>query len=359
MTAMSQLDERQLRVLELARSTPPLSKRRIAAMSGVGKSTVGRWLDRWSAEGLLCRPEPDDTTPSDGPERTVPLSMALESSTPDDVAMLHRQPARRAVAPLTHGGRVVGMTKGQFSLLDLIRALLERIGPANVWLSTWTAGIRDVRNAALLLDAGTILSLTLLVDRSFAARQPKYCAAVRRVFGDESIRCTKTHAKIALLRNEAWDVAVRSSMNLNRNPRFEQYDIDSNAAICGFFQAHFDEMSSEMPPGPRVASAEVDAVFDRVARGLDPFTDVDRAWLRDAGAPLGADAPTFSAWVRGKLAEHRKAGRSLRSVPGLAAMVGVDSRALRTKLQRAPREWRALAEDCAARLLEHGEVDRR
>jgi len=58
-----------------------------------------------------------------------------------------------------------------------------------------------------------------LVDRSFATRQPRYCAAVRRLFGDESIRCTRTHAKVALLKNDGWAVTVRSSFHLQLNAK--------------------------------------------------------------------------------------------------------------------------------------------
>ena len=198
-------------------------------------------------------------------------------------------PASEAVAGLRPGGRVCGMTCGQFSMIDLLRATLEKTGPAHLSLSTWTAGIRDAQGAAFLLEQGSFLSCRLLVDRSFATRQPRYCAAVQRLFGDAAIRCTRTHAKVALLENDGWSVAIRSSMNLNRNPRFENFDIDDNAAICALFSRHFDEMESTMPEGPKVRTREVDAVFACIAAGENPF-DEDRVNAHIAKSEQGVDS---------------------------------------------------------------------
>ena len=247
-------------------------------------------------------------------------SLPLPAS-PAALLMVPQGGARIVAASLAPGGRVAGMTKGQFTMIDLLAARIERNGPAHVELSTWTAGIRDANNAAMLLDSGRLLSLRLLVDRSFATRQPAYCGAVRRLFGDDSIRCTRTHAKIALLRNDGWSVAVRSSMNLNTNPRFEQFDIDDDPAICGFFAGHFAEMSEAMPPGPAVDTREVDRVFAIVATGRNPF-DAGADTVREAGVPID-DPAAFGAWVRSKLEANRAARRQPKYARQLASKAKV------------------------------------
>lgn len=216
-----------------------------------------------------------------------------------------RAPAAVAVAGLRPGGRVVGMTMGQFSMLDLLTAILDKTGPAHVRLSTWTAGIRDAKNAGFMLDEGRMLSFQLLVDRSFASRQPAYCRAVTRIFGKGAIRCTRTHAKIAIVQNDAWSVVIRSSMNLNRNPRFEQFDVDDSAQLAQFFGAHFDDMSTEMPEGAFVRTADVDAVFDRLRRGVNPFAVPPLASLEAAGVPCGSNE-AMADWVSARLADACK-----------------------------------------------------
>ena len=157
--------------------------------------------------------------------------------------------AQAVARKLKPGGRLFGLTKGEFSLLDLLRGLLKVTGAADVTISTWTAGIRDARNARWLLRRGEIRSLSFLVDRSFAQRQPGYARKLAAAFGDDCVRYARTHAKFAMLRNESWDVCVRSSMNLNKNTRIEQFDIDDDRHLCEFLQTHIDEMFDLTPKG--------------------------------------------------------------------------------------------------------------
>lgn len=182
-------------------------------------------------------------------------------------ARLIREPAgaaSEAIGTLVPGCRVVGITKGQFSLLDLLRACLDQTGPADVLVSTWTTGIRDAETAAWLLRSGEIRSLQFLTDRSFPTRQPAYALRLVELFGEDAVVCTKTHAKFALIRNERWDLCIRSSMNLNRNPRFEQFDLDDSAEICDFFAAFADEVRTRMRVGIDITNTEVDRAFDAV-----------------------------------------------------------------------------------------------
>lgn len=202
--------------------------------------------------------------------------------------------ADSAIGLIEPGFRIFGMTRGQFSLIDLIRAILRQTGPAHLCVSTWTAGIRDVDNVEFLVTRGDILGLQLIVDRSFTSRQPEYARKVVQVFGEQAIRCTRTHAKFAIIRNDKWDITVRSSMNLNRNPRFEQFDIDDDPALADFLQAHVDEMCELMPAGLYHKTNVVDSAFGR-AMGGEP---VDAALLGSSnvlGDEMGAERMIGSA----------------------------------------------------------------
>ena len=131
--------------------------------------------------------------------------------------------ARDAIGTLEPGCEIYCLTYGQFSLIDALVALLEQTGPADVVLATWTAAQADLRRAATLMqqDSGQIRSLRMIVDRSFLTRQPEYCATMRELFGDAAIRTARSHAKFMAIRNDRWNLAVRTSMNLNENPRLE------------------------------------------------------------------------------------------------------------------------------------------
>jgi hypothetical protein len=170
--------------------------------------------------------------------------------------------AEACIGKLERGCRVIGITKGQFSLLDLIRACMKSTGPVNLVLSTWTTGIRDAENAGWLLERGELLSVEMLTDRSFQTRQPKYCRRVRQIFGDDSILVTRTHAKFALLWNDEWSLVIRSSMNLNRNPRFEQFDIDDDPKMLSYFQDFVGEIRHQAPKGILSNEHEIEDGFN-------------------------------------------------------------------------------------------------
>jgi hypothetical protein len=192
--------------------------------------------------------------------RARPAEMVLDGGAELDAAM-------RCVELLEPGGRLFGFTRGEFSLLDLLRALLAKTGPADVVLATWTTGIRDAESAAWLLDSGRIRSLLILTDRSFPSRQPAYCARLVALFGAGAIVCTNNHAKFATIRNERWSVVVRSSMNLNRNRRFEQFDVDDDAAMADFVGGLVADVVATHQSGPVGARAVVDSAFDAVDMG--------------------------------------------------------------------------------------------
>jgi len=185
--------------------------------------------------------------------------------------------ARESIGTLAGGAQITGITKGQFSLLDLIRAVSDQIGPAALTVSTWSTGIRDTGNLEILINRGAFTKVSLCLDRSFSGRQPKYVEEVIRVWGQENIRMTRNHAKFFLLRNEVWNICCRSSMNLNRNPRLEQFDIDDSFELCEFFQGIIDEIFEKMPRGLARKVDVCDQVFPTLIGGglSDQYNSAD------------------------------------------------------------------------------------
>ena len=95
-----------------------------------------------------------------------------------DIRDLRRkQTATEAVAGLDLDGReIFGLTKGQFSLIDLIEAVLDRTGPAALSISTWTAANTDVSTALALVASGRVTAARWLVDLTFVRRCPQLAA---------------------------------------------------------------------------------------------------------------------------------------------------------------------------------------
>lgn len=157
--------------------------------------------------------------------------------------------ARDALAEFGRGMETYVLTFGQFSLMDAIEAVLEKTGPADVALSTWTAGGADLSRSAEHLHDGNIRSMRFVCDCSFGQRQPGYLAKLRELFGDACIRTTRTHAKFAVVTNDSWSVAIRTSMNLNENPRLESIEVSDDPELAGFLLAVVDEIFAEEAEG--------------------------------------------------------------------------------------------------------------
>lgn len=141
-----------------------------------------------------------------------------------------------------------GLTFGQFSLLDLIEATLDLTGPADVVISTWSAGFYDVERAEEFRDDGRIRSIRFVMDSS-AKRGQATGADVASMFGADHIRTTRTHAKFVVVSNGEWNVVIQSSMNLNLNPRSEQFSMTDCAETAAFVMAIVDDLWTELPPG--------------------------------------------------------------------------------------------------------------
>ena len=147
-----------------------------------------------------------------------------------------RENAEQAVADLDHEYELYAFTKGQYSLLDLTKAILAKTGPAHFCLSTWTANRQEALELGNMQQAGSILSMRWLVDLTFTRRDPEAAHAVRQIFGPDSIRIANVHSKFATFANNQWKVVLRTSANLNMNVRSEDYTLAHDPPLFNFIQ---------------------------------------------------------------------------------------------------------------------------
>jgi len=141
---------------------------------------------------------------------------------------LRQESAKKAIGDLKPGCEIFGFTKGQWSIIDVIEHCINQTGPAHVFISTWSAAGADIKAAQNFLNNGMILSLKFIVDYSFQSRKPEFCQELQAIFGTDAIRVTVTHAKYVMIRNDDWNLVIRTSMNLNYNPRFENFEISDS-----------------------------------------------------------------------------------------------------------------------------------
>jgi hypothetical protein len=163
----------------------------------------------------------------------------------------------KAVQSFKPGCRIVGLTNGEFSLIDLVHSVLKKTGRANVIIATWSAGIKDVHQVKWMIDSDLINDFKLLTDHSYKTRQTKYAASIEDLFGLENIRTSEMHAKFVIIRNDQYRVAIRSSMNLNANKTCELFELDEGPEIVDFLTNYVNHTFENMDQGFVESSAKV------------------------------------------------------------------------------------------------------
>jgi hypothetical protein len=184
-----------------------------------------------------------------------------------------KENAVRAIEEWGQGSEVFGFTKGQFSMVDLLEALLDRTGEADIVISTWTAGSRDLQRCLSFLQRDLARSMLWLVDISFERRVPELALRLKEMFGESSVRVIPSHCKFILLKNSQWNVVVQTSMNLNYNLRMENFWIADDRELYAAYHELIEMVFSMQREGvgfgrqPKDARAEFKWLED--TSGLD------------------------------------------------------------------------------------------
>ena len=107
----------------------------------------------------------------------------------------------------------------------------------------------NVEAMAGLMARQEITAGRLVIDQSADRRNGTIIEQWRQRFGDEAVRIVKNHAKIARVWNHDFRLLLRGSMNLNFNPRFEQFDLTEGGEDFDLVE----RIESELPVlGPEI-----------------------------------------------------------------------------------------------------------
>jgi hypothetical protein len=195
-----------------------------------------------------------------------------------DIGRFNTKNSDAAVRNLANDVRIIGLTNGAFSLIDLVHSVLKKTGPAHVICTTWSAGIKDAHQVKWMQDTDLIRSFTLITDHSYVTRQSKYAVALDQLFGKENIRTGEVHAKFTLIHNDLWRITIRTSMNLNANKTCEHFEIDTCPDIFDFFKSFVDHTFGTMPEGFErsswKASRSLDAFFNKQNDNLKGWSEI-------------------------------------------------------------------------------------
>jgi hypothetical protein len=206
---------------------------------------------------------------------------SIKTTANREIRIAKRAKASDAIGTIKKGTDTFILTFGQFSLIDALVAILDQVGQAEVTICTWTAAHADLTRSAGLMESAQISRLRMIVDGSFETRKPEYCAHMRQIFGDDCIRAIKTHAKFLLIRSATHDIVVRTSMNLNENPRMESLEVSEDLQLAEFFETITEEIFAERPAGnfrqvmPKLDGAQESFSFPEVEAGIIKREDLN------------------------------------------------------------------------------------
>jgi hypothetical protein len=119
--------------------------------------------------------------------------------------------------------------KRAWSVHELLMALLEQTGQADVTISTYAISEQAARQLALRKDDGGIRNLAVLLDQRVDVRTAGSLQLVRNI--SDRLGMTECHAKVTLIEGAERQFAVIGSANYSENKRWECGLVTSNAAV--------------------------------------------------------------------------------------------------------------------------------
>lgn len=128
-------------------------------------------------------------------------------------------------------------------MIDATLACLDQAGPSDISLWTWTVAEYEIECLDRLRTDGRVRSATMVIDYGARNKNAALIAQWKASFGPDSVRYVVNHAKIVTIRSDRFKLLLRGSMNLNFNPRFEQFDMTEGGADFDLVR----RLESELP----------------------------------------------------------------------------------------------------------------
>lgn len=151
--------------------------------------------------------------------------------------------AADCLGPCEAGMSLFAITRGQWSMIDAVLHVLDCAGPSAVSLWTWTVAEYEVEVLTRLRIDQRITAGRLVIDYGARNKNANIIRDWQTSYGPKSVRYVVNHAKIALIHSAGGlKFLLRGSMNLNVNPRFENFDITEGGPEFDLMQTIEDEL---------------------------------------------------------------------------------------------------------------------
>jgi len=123
------------------------------------------------------------------------------------------------ISLLQNDSLIYWVTSGEWSMHDMLVSILNITGAADVLISTYAMSETPARILAKLKEAKMITSLKVLLDNRVDTRSAGSYQLMLSMCNELAL--TETHAKVTVIQNSDWHVAVIGSANYTENKRLE------------------------------------------------------------------------------------------------------------------------------------------
>ncbi len=186
----------------------------------------------------------------------------------------------QALRSIGDGDELMILTDGSTSMIDFVRLLLDVVVPSDVSIATWTMGIYDLEQCRMVCRGSAHpqyahgggskhIRPAARIERAPGARLWRGCVQGRQY----------PREVLHIAEPRRFDIAVRSSMNLNPNRRIEAADVSACREVAAFYAGFVERVFSAVAAGNQTQS---ESVFDRLFAS-DEAEAAPACWRHECG----------------------------------------------------------------------------
>jgi hypothetical protein len=138
------------------------------------------------------------------------------------------------------------VTCGNWSSHDLLCYLLQKTGPADVLIATWSMSEPAALKLFNLLENRLIKSLRGVIDWRVKNRHPAAFQLSQSLFAQ--LYLTTCHAKVTVIMNDDFNICINGSANYTNNPRIEAGVISVARSVAEFHASWITGLLSKSKP---------------------------------------------------------------------------------------------------------------
>lgn len=131
----------------------------------------------------------------------------------------------------SNGGQIHYYSFGNFSIMPLIFHYLDKIGSAEVLMSTYSISHNSLNLCLRKRQTGVLRRIRFIVDNRVRSLSPKPFDIMAKNF---EYRTTSIHAKVACIWNENHQIVITTSQNATNNPKIERGTVSFDKEVFDF-----------------------------------------------------------------------------------------------------------------------------